>query len=228
MLVDRDHIALDLDALIDDAFDILFIIRPAHHVKDFFVGDIAVFDHLGHAVGKGTVRQGGEHRGVDQHQPRLVKRADQIFALRQVDARFAADRGIHLREQGGRDLAERHAAQEGRRGKAGDVAHHAAAQRDDQILAGHARGEHVVVDALHGRKTLVLLARGDDRVRDRQGQLPLQCVQIQRRDRRIRDDMHAAGGEGIQNGLARAGGQAAFDQNVGHAVRARQAQGLHC
>ena len=32
----------------------------------------------------------------------------------------------------------------------------------------------------------------------------------------------------IEDGRARTGEQAGFNQNVGHAVRARQAQGLHC
>ena len=45
------------------------------------------------------------------------------------------------------DLAQRHAAQEGRRGKAGDVADNTAAERDDQILAGHAGGQQIMVNA---------------------------------------------------------------------------------
>ncbi len=50
----------------------------------------------------------------------------------QIDARFAADRAVHLRQQRRRHLHERDAAQIGRRHEAREVAHHAAAERDDE------------------------------------------------------------------------------------------------
>ena len=49
--------------------------------------------------------------GIGQHQPRLIERADHVLAERMVDPGLAADRGIHLGEQRGRHLDERHAAQ---------------------------------------------------------------------------------------------------------------------
>ena len=102
--------------------------------------------------------------GVDQHQPRLVERADQVFALGKVYARLAADRGIHLRQQGGRNLAQRDAAQKGGGCKAGDVSHHAAAKGDDEVLARHSGRKQVMVDTLDRGEPFVFFARGNDRV----------------------------------------------------------------
>lgn len=67
--------------------------------------------------------------------------------------------------------------------KAGDVADNTAAERDDQILASHAGGQQIVVDALDRCELLVLLTGGDDRVRHRQGELLFQLLEIQRRYR---------------------------------------------
>ena len=47
---------------------------------------------------------------VRQHQARLVEQADQVLALRRVDAGLAAHRAIHLRQQGRRHLHEIEAA----------------------------------------------------------------------------------------------------------------------
>ena len=47
---------------------------------------------------------------------------DRVFTLREVYAGLAADRGIHLREQGGWNLAQGYAAQESCGGEAGDIA----------------------------------------------------------------------------------------------------------
>ena len=80
-----------------------------------------------------------------------------------------------------------------------------------------------MIDGLDRCQPLVLLARGDDRVGDRKGKLAFQRFQIQRRDRRIRDDMRAAGGKNIEHGRRRAAEQAGFNMDIGHAVRARQA-----
>ena len=61
--------------------------------------------------------------------------ADQVLALRRVDAGLAADRGIDLRQQRGRHLHEAHAAAQDAGGKAGEIADDAAAQGDDEIAA---------------------------------------------------------------------------------------------
>ena len=61
--------------------------------------------------------------------------ADQVLAVRRVDAGLAADRGIDLRQQRRRDLHEVHAAPGDRGGEAGEVADDAAAERDDEVAA---------------------------------------------------------------------------------------------
>ena len=61
--------------------------------------------------------------------------ADQVLAVRRIDAGLAADRGIDLGEERGRDLDEVDAAAQDRGGKAGEVADDAAAEGDDAIAA---------------------------------------------------------------------------------------------
>ena len=61
-----------------------------------------------------------------------MKRANQIFPGLQVHADFAADGTVHLREQRGGHLHERDAPQVGRGDEAREIAHDAAAQRDDK------------------------------------------------------------------------------------------------
>ena len=103
--------------------------------EEGFVAEHAVFGDFGIAGAELARRQRVEHRGVGDHQQRLVKRAEQILALRRIDAGLAADRGIDLRQQRGRHLHEIDAAAQDRRGKAGEIADHAAAERDHQIVA---------------------------------------------------------------------------------------------
>ena len=80
----------------------------------------------------------GDDRG------RLMKRADEILARRRVDAGLAADRRVDHREQARRHLHVRHAAHERRGDEAGEVADHAAAERDDRRVAPEAGGEQLV------------------------------------------------------------------------------------
>ena len=69
-----------------------------------------------------AARQRREQRRIDDDQRRRMKRADQVLALRMVDADLAADRAVDLREQRRRHLDDGDAAQVRRRGEAGDVA----------------------------------------------------------------------------------------------------------
>ena len=61
--------------------------------------------------------------------------ADEVLALGRVDAGLAADGGVDLRQQRGRDLHEAHAATHDAGGEAGEIADHAAAERDHEIAA---------------------------------------------------------------------------------------------
>jgi hypothetical protein len=64
-----------------------------------------------------------------------MKRAEKIFSARRIDPGLAADRRVDLRQQRGRHLHEIDAAAQDRRRKAGEIADHAAAERDHQIVA---------------------------------------------------------------------------------------------
>ena len=66
------------------------------------------------------------------HVERLAERADKVFARIKVDARFAAHRRVHHRQERRRDLDERHTAHVRRRDKPGEIADHAASERDHE------------------------------------------------------------------------------------------------
>ena len=115
------------------------------------VAEHAVFGDLGVAGAELARRQRVEHGGIGHHQYRLVKRAEQILAVRRIDPGLAADRGIDLRQQRGRHLHEIDAAAQDRGGKAGEIADHAAAERDDQIVALDLRRDQRFADLLEAR-----------------------------------------------------------------------------
>jgi hypothetical protein len=76
----------------------------------------------------------------------LVERADHVLAQRVVDGGLATHGRVHLGQQRGGHLHKGHAAHVGGSGKAGHVAHHAAAQRKEHGLAVAAGGQQVVED----------------------------------------------------------------------------------
>jgi hypothetical protein len=122
------------------------------------IADQAVLDHLGEARGVLPRRQRLQHLRIDEHGPGLVEGADHVLAQGMVDRGLAADAGIHLRQQGGGHLQERHAALVAGRGKAGHVAHHAAAEGQQGGAAVVLLAERHIEDALQYCQRLVLLA----------------------------------------------------------------------
>ena len=112
-------IALHLHAGFDDLLRMLRRAFARKRVQQPGVGDHAVLDHLRHAIGKRRSRQCGQKIGIADHPVGLIKRAEQILALRQIDRRFSADGRIHAREQRGGNLDQMHAAHVGRRREAG-------------------------------------------------------------------------------------------------------------
>ena len=96
-----------------------------------------------------------QHVGVDQDQLRLLERAHQVLALRQVHRHLASHARIDHREQGGRDLHEGHAPQPCRRHEPRHVTDHSAAQRDDRLVARQLRLGQTVVQVGHGCQRLV-------------------------------------------------------------------------
>ena len=131
------HARLDLDAALDDGAQRLGVAGvPGEGLEvgeKSGVRDAAVFDDLGHAFGEAGRWQGLEHERIDDDDGGLVERPGEVLAERQVDARLAADRGVDLGEQGGRDLDDGAAAQVCGGGEAREVADDAAAERDDEV-----------------------------------------------------------------------------------------------
>ena len=134
-------------------------------VEEFRIAQHAVFDDFGIAGAELALRQRVEHLGVGDHQHRLMKRAEQVLAVRRVDAGLAADGGVHLRQQRRRYLHEIDAATDDRGGEAGEIADHAAAERHDQIVALDLRGDQPLADLLEHGVALGRLAFADDDAR---------------------------------------------------------------
>ncbi len=125
--------ALIRDALLDDLVEVRVLRRYAlHHArKQRCIADCAVLDHLGYPGRELARRQRRKRIEVRHHQLRLMKRADEVFALGQIHARLAADRAIHHRQQRRRYLHESDAAQVRRRDEACEVADNPAAKSDN-------------------------------------------------------------------------------------------------
>ena len=84
-----------------------------------------------------------------------------MFLAWQVDAHLAAHGTIDLGQQGRGDLQEPQPAGEGRGDEAGQIAHHAAADGDDDRLAIDAQLEHAFPE-FHGHfGRLAFFARRD-------------------------------------------------------------------
>ena len=132
----------------------------AHQPEQIGVGDHAVLDDLEQARAIFALRQRVEHRRIDHHRQRLMKAADQVFAGRQIDAGFAADGRVHLRQQRGGNLNHRNAAHEDGGQESRDVGENAAAECDDDAGAVAAARHHLLGQRLHFRQALARLAAG--------------------------------------------------------------------
>ena len=73
-----------------------------------------------------------------------MKRADQVLSVRGVDTGLPADSAVDLRKQGGRNLNARNAPPDKRGHETGDVADHAAAERNDEVVASDAFGQQPI------------------------------------------------------------------------------------
>ena len=83
---------------------------------------------------------------------RLVEGAHQVLAVRRVDRRLAADRGIDLGQERCRDLDQGHATLEAGGCETRQIAHHAAAERHHAVAAFEFHGQQAVA---HGREPAV-------------------------------------------------------------------------
>src|SRR5690606_17326181 len=122
---------------------------------------------------------------------RLVEGADEILAGLDIDPGLAADRAVDLGEQGGRDLDEMAAALDDRRGEAGQVADHAAAEGKDMVAPLDAELEQPVDQRGKRLPALAALAgrqqdrrRGDPVAGESVGELPA----LERPHRLVADD----------------------------------------
>jgi hypothetical protein len=88
----------------------------------------------------------------------LVERADEVLALRQVNAGLAADRRIKVCDERRRDLDERHPTEVGRGKEPGRVAERSAADRDERLAAFHAQSRKLTRSGFDDRKPLRVLA----------------------------------------------------------------------
>ena len=94
-----------------------------------------------------TRGQRGQCFGVGEHHARLVEGAEKVLAVPRVNAGLAAHRAVDLGEQRRRHLDERQPPQSGRRRETGEIADHAAAERDHRGAALDTRVEQRVGDA---------------------------------------------------------------------------------
>ena len=92
-------------------------------------------------------RQGVQNKRVYQNERRLIKCSRQILPLRKINGNFAADRRIYLRKQRGGNLHIFDPPQKCSSRKAGKIADHTAAQRNEKIASGKTSIQKRLVNA---------------------------------------------------------------------------------
>ena len=191
------------------------------------VADEAVFDDLRHTAAQLAFRQRGKAVRVYDHQRRLVKGSQLVLPLRKVHRRLAAHGAVHLRQQGGGNLHQRHAPLIAGGGKARQIAGNTAAQRQHAVGAGKAPLCQLVAKTEPRLRRLVLLPRREGQQLSGKARVT-QAVQhsaaVQRRHRIIRHHRPAAAGQRRQQrpGLPQ---QAGLDMNTVAARRQRHGHG---
>ena len=159
-------------------------------------------------------------------QDRLVEGADQILAVGGIDRGLAADRGIDLRQQRGRNLHVIEAAPHYRRGEAGKIADDATAERNHQIAALHPRRDDRLADLLeHSIAFRGLAGRHDGAVHRHagSGQRRLGARQHVARHVVVGDNENLGARPQRRDPRAKSGNNAAFDDDL---VAARTEQNL--
>ena len=103
----------------------------AHEAEEFFVPYDTVFDHFGNSAQKLSRRQSLECSGIDPHKARLIKCPYHVLAHVMIHACLAADRAVHLCQEGSRYLHEMYSTHVRRCRKTGYVTDNPAAEGDD-------------------------------------------------------------------------------------------------
>ena len=176
-----------------------------------------VFHDLAVARQKIACSQRLKHIHIRQNKRGLVKRTDQVFALRRVYPRLAANRAVNLRQERGRDLNKAHATPQRGSRKACQIAYNTTAKSNHKILAFDFLRQKPFHRALKMRPAFGRLARGQDqRLRGdtRRRQSRLQPVQMRRRDVFIRHDHHPLAVTDLPNQRASLRQKARTDQNI--------------
>src|SRR4029453_15780932 len=84
-----------------------------------------------------ALRKRSCHRGIREDRARGMKGADEVLALRMIDARLAADRGVRHSGDRRRNRIPVDSAQEDRGGEARDVRDDSASHRDECVIPPH-------------------------------------------------------------------------------------------
>lgn len=125
----------------EDEFDVFLKV-----VKKAGVENDAVFDDFGETTLELAGREVVEGGGVDPDAYRLVKRADDIFAARMIDADLAADGAIDLGEKGRGNHEKRETASVGCGHEAGEVADDASSEGEDRCMAVGSKFDELVIE----------------------------------------------------------------------------------
>ena len=131
-------------------------------------GEQAVLGHLGGAAAQLARRQRLERAQVGEHQARLIEGADVVLAGAEVHGDLAAHGRVDLGEQRRRHLHEADAALVGGGDEPGEVADHAAAERDQRVAAAQPTVVEHAVELLGAGEVLLPLARRQDHLRGAQ------------------------------------------------------------
>ena len=135
------------------------LLEPVEHR---LMPDQAIFDDFGITGAKLARVQCVEQGDVGQHQPGLMKQADEILLPERVDRGLAPDRAVGLGEQGGRHVDDRQPALEQPGGKPRQVADRAAAECQHRRIATKVALRKRRDQRLEVRPVLGRLAPGDE------------------------------------------------------------------
>ena len=141
LLVLADDVGFNLAGAGDDVFERVIVERENligvsfEITKKIGVRYHAVFDDFPESRGNLARRQCLQKIEVGKDGARLIESADEIFAERVINGDLASDGGVDLSEQRGRDLNERHAAEESSGDEAGKIADDASSEREDRRLS---------------------------------------------------------------------------------------------
>src|ERR1051326_6449478 len=106
--------------------------------------------------------------GIDENSRWLMKRAHEVFANRQIDSGFSADRRVDLSKQRRWNLHDGDAAQVNGRGESSKIAYDSTTERNYEIVAFEAVFAEEFDGFFKDRKGFVALALGHQ---------PLECLE---------------------------------------------------